>query len=46
MDVPFLDLQDRPGLELEASRAADLGFTGKARSRLIVVSLSPIKSVR
>jgi len=30
MDVPFLDLQDKPGLEVEASRSADLGFTGKA----------------
>lgn len=30
MDVPFLDLKDAAGLELEASRAADLGFTGKA----------------
>jgi (S)-citramalyl-CoA lyase len=30
MDVPFLDLQDQAGLKLEASRAVDLGFTGKA----------------
>jgi len=30
IDVPFLDLQDQAGLEVEASRAVDLGFTGKA----------------
>ena len=30
MDVPFLDLQDQDGLKLEAARAVDLGFTGKA----------------
>lgn len=30
LDVPFLDLEDPDGLREEASRCADLGFTGKA----------------
>jgi citrate lyase beta subunit len=30
LDVPYLDLEDADGLREEASRCADLGFTGKA----------------
>lgn len=30
LDVPFLNLDDPEGLRTEASRCADLGFTGKA----------------
>lgn len=30
LDVPYLDLEDPDGLREEASRCADLGFTGKA----------------
>ena len=30
LDVPFLNLDDPAGLELEATRCAALGFTGKA----------------
>jgi citrate lyase beta subunit len=30
LDVPFLDLEDPDGLQEEARRCADLGFTGKA----------------
>lgn len=29
IDVPFLDLEDMAGLEAEAARCAELGFTGK-----------------
>jgi citrate lyase beta subunit len=29
IDVPYLDLDDMPGMEREAQLAADLGFTGK-----------------
>ncbi|MEO5862030.1 MAG: CoA ester lyase [Burkholderiales bacterium] len=30
LDVPFLNLEDQPGLHEEAQRCAKLGFTGKA----------------
>jgi citrate lyase beta subunit len=30
LDVPFLDLEDEPGLRREARGSRDLGFTGKA----------------
>jgi citrate lyase beta subunit len=30
LDVPYLDLNDQPGLEREAKASATLGFTGKA----------------
>ena len=29
IDVPYLDLGDLPGMEVEARNAAELGFTGK-----------------
>ena len=29
IDVPYLDLNDMPGLEIEASLCAQLGMTGK-----------------